>query len=280
MLTLKLLPMKYSRYVKFVYFNGYLPNVNNPNSFNEHINKRILDTDSNKDDIKDSCDKLKNEKKFSKIANLHIVEKFWVGYEVPECLDIDPNTEWVFKPNFSSGKIYFGIGPIGSTERKKLIKLANKWQYVEPLKESGEWPYAYAEKKFIIEKKLKSSTTGLYLNDYKFHVFNGKVKIIQVDIDRFKNHTRNLYDRNGDFINTFWQYPNHKDKSNIMTENILEMIKICEIIGQNLSFMRIDLYFSESKIWFGELSPFPGSGFDKFSTREMDLKFGTYFRAF
>ena len=36
--------------------------------------------------------------------------------------------------------------------------------------------------------------------DYKFYCFKGKVKLIQIDFDRFTNHSRLIFDNNFNFL--------------------------------------------------------------------------------
>ena len=55
-----------------------------------------------------------------------------------------------------------------------------------------EWCYKYSRKAIICEELLEDEN-GQIPADYKFFCFNGKVKYIQVDFDRFTNHSRAFY---------------------------------------------------------------------------------------
>jgi len=44
------------------------------------------------------------------------------------------------------------------------------------------------------------------IKDYKFHCFGGVVKLIQVDIDWFTEHKRNLYTPDWGLIDAYYVY--------------------------------------------------------------------------
>ena len=45
-------------------------------------------------------------------------------------------------------------------------------------------------------------------------------------------------------------------------------------LSKNIPFVRIDFYEVNSKIYFGEMTFFPASGFEKFDPKEWDKKLG------
>ena len=54
------------------------------------------------------------------------------------------------------------------------------------------------------------------------------------------------------------------------------MIEIAEKLSQNMKHVRIDLYYCSNKIYFGEITFFDGSGFDKIEPIEWDYKIGNW----
>ena len=52
------------------------------------------------------------------------------------------------------------------------------------------------------------------------------------------------------------------------------MIQIAEKLAQNIPFVRVDFYEINDKLYFGELTFFPGAGLTKFEPEEFDQKFG------
>ena len=54
------------------------------------------------------------------------------------------------------------------------------------------------------------------------------------------------------------------------------MIELAEKLAQNIPFVRVDFYEIEAQIYFGELTFFPGSGFEAFTPEEWDYKIGSW----
>ena len=108
-------------------------------------------------------------------------------------LDILPN-QFVLKTNHGSGDAVI-------IRNKKAITLAKKIELKRKLKFSLETDYScrYCEMhykdispKIIAEEFIDSR--GSDLVDYKFLCFDGVPYYCWVDMDRFTNHTRNVYD--------------------------------------------------------------------------------------
>ncbi len=57
-------------------------------------------------------------------------------------------------------------------------------------------------------------------------------------------------------------------------ENFNEMLEIAKKLSEDFVFARIDLYNIKGKIYFGEITLSPNSGFDPDITEETDLMFG------
>ena len=54
------------------------------------------------------------------------------------------------------------------------------------------------------------------------------------------------------------------------------MISISRKLSEGIPHVRVDLYSCNNKVYFGELTFFDGSGFDDMSSKEWDLKFGSW----
>ena len=133
-------------------------------------------------------------------------------------------------------------------------------------------------------EKLLISKSGTLPYDYKFHCFNGKVEIIQVDIDRFNEHKRNLYDKDWNLLPFTW-CPWENDnplwengKKLIAPQNINEMISIAEKLSKDFILCRIDLYELDGLCYFGEFTFHHGSGFEKIDPFVWDIKLGEKIR--
>lgn len=143
-----------------------------------------------------------------------------------------------------------------------------------------EKPYLNVPRKILAETYIKPEasaddcqSTDLY--DYKFFCFNGEVNFFKVDFGRFIEHHANYYDIDGNMLNfgeaDFSPLPNYALE---LPENLKEMIKLAEQLSKGEPFLRVDLYNVRGKIYFGELTLYPASGFGKWTPDETDFKIG------
>lgn len=139
-----------------------------------------------------------------------------------------------------------------------------------------EWPYKNITKRIIAEKYMTEADKG-DLKDYKFFCFNGKVKVLKIDFDRFIEHRANYFDRELNLL-PFGEVlcPPNFNKKLERPENFDKMLQIAETISSSIPFVRVDLYNSNGKIYFGEMTFYPASGLGKFDPDEWDIKMGEW----
>ena len=56
------------------------------------------------------------------------------------------------------------------------------------------------------------------------------------------------------------------------------MLELAKILSENIPFVRVDFYECNGKIYFGELTFYPGSGYEEFNPFEWDLKIGNWIK--
>lgn len=132
-----------------------------------------------------------------------------------------------------------------------------------------EWPYKNVKPRIIAEKYMTDGDDSL--KDYKFFCFNGKAKAMFVSKGRFYNY----FDMEFNKLPFEWGVPNFKDTIE-KPERWLEMISLAEKLSKSIPQLRVDFYYVEGKILFGELTFFTGSGFDKFNPSEWDAIMGDW----
>ena len=49
---------------------------------------------------------------------------------------------------------------------------------------------------------------------------------------------------------------------------------MAEILAKDIPFVRIDFYEVQGKVFFGEMTFYPGAGFEEFSKIEYDIELG------
>lgn len=210
----------------------------------------------------------------------HIKEVIGEEYLIPllgvydKAEDININLlpdEFVIQCNHDSGSTNI------INDKKQLDKKMLRF-YNNRLKENfynytRERHYKNITPKIMITELLKEPNRN-DIKDYKIYCFNGKPEYIEVVANRFTNHQCSLFDVNWKKIDTRWTY-DFCDPEPKKPENLAEMLEIAEKLSKEFYFVRVDLYYVNGKIYFGELTFTPASGLEAFEKEEYDLEFGS-----
>lgn len=109
--------------------------------------------------------------------------------------------------------------------------------------------------------------------------FNGKVKCSFVCSDRFNDDGLKVtfFDRDWNVLPFERHYP--KSQTPILKPlNYDKMIAFSEKLSQGIPFVRTDFYEINRKLYFGELTFFPGSGFEEFTPELADKELGGWIK--
>ena len=140
-----------------------------------------------------------------------------------------------------------------------------------------EWAYGGSSKKIIVEELLEdNSNKDKGISDYKFLCFNGKPVYVVYDKDRFSDHKRNFYDVNWNYVKVDSDCPCFEDSVK-KPENYEKMVEIASVLSRDFPAVRVDLYNIEGKIYFGELTFYPWSGYVQYTPDSFDFELGKYF---
>lgn len=256
---------------------GRMPNLKNPRRFTEKIQKYKLVT--NDPEIISCVDKLE-VRKFLKKKGL---EKYLV-----KLIDVFNSTEdigyeklpnkFVMKTTNGSGGLNIYICEDKSKLDRRFIAENLKLKKINKNSAGREWPYYYIEPKIIVEEYLSDhENPNNELNDYKILCYSGKAKYIIVDTNRYTNHTRNIYTAEWEKLNLKSTDVPTSDNDINRPEKLKEMIDLAEKLSEDFPFVRVDLYNVNSKIYFGELTFFPWSGYVQFDPDSIDFLLGKDF---
>lgn len=132
-----------------------------------------------------------------------------------------------------------------------------------------EWGYKHVKPSIMIESFLEEN-----LIDYKFRTFGGKVEFFTAHFGRSGHQSESLVcDRDGTPVGCTLGHRYAGDFS--PPGNLPEMIELAEQLGRDFDFMRVDLYSTDNRIYFGELTPYPGAGCIPFKPGKFDFYFGS-----
>lgn len=205
------------------------------------------------------------------IGEKYLIPLFGV-YDTADKIDFSKLPDsFVLKPNHASGLILF-VKDKRKLDELKCKKMLNKWLKLDYYKLSKSYEYKDIKPRILCEEYLEGSRE-FGLLDYKFFCFNGEPLYIQVDFDRFANHTRAFYDINWNKQPFTTLYP-LSIKELPRPKNFDEMIYVARTLSKDMIFVRIDLYNIEGRIYFGEITFHHGGGFEPVYPKEYDVYLG------
>ena len=260
------------KYIKIKYrleMNKRL-NLENPKTFNEKL--QWLKLNDRKQEYTKMVDKYEAKKYVANIIGKEYIIPTLGIWDKFEDIDFEklPN-QFVLKPTHTSGdvficrdkeKIYY------KTLEKKVHRwLKRKYYYVH-----REWPYKNIKPRIIAEKYMVDES-GTELKDYKFFCFNGKPKLLFVAVDRPQDTKFNFYDLNFNKL-PFMQHYKNFNKNVLKPKGFEYMVDFAKKLSKGIAHVRVDFYDINGKVYFGELTFYHFSGFEKFEPEEWDKKLG------
>ena len=130
-------------------------------------------------------------------------------------------------------------------------------------------------KPVIFITKYLSSGDGL--PDYKFMCFHGQPQFLWIDTGRFTDHRRRVY--NLDFTPAPFTMARYKSTDVEKPEELENMIRYAQILAEDFpDCVRVDFYYAQGQIWFGELTFSSSSGTEVPQPPEWDLRLGEMLR--
>lgn len=172
-------------------------------------------------------------------------------------------------------KVYFGEITFYPTSRFEGFK-PDEWDL-----KLGEWIKLQEGYKLIsddyaiiISDSHNNKKVSRALMDYKFFCFNGEIDSVMVCTGREKGHPDfYFYDMN--WKRLYYQHDYlEKDEEIGRPDSFDEMKAIVKRLSKNYCHIRVDLYDIDGNIYFGEMTFFDNSGFDRDISAETDAMWG------
>jgi hypothetical protein len=154
-------------------------------------------------------------------------------------------TECCIKPTQASSHVILRRN--GEPIDRERIK---RWFSINYYNVGRERNYRHLKPKVIVEPLIFDSTN---VEDFKIFCFNGKPRIIQVDVDRHIRHTRNYFDTEWNELDFSIIYP-RADVTVPRPANLEIMVSIARRLSARFSFVRIDLYSNGRDVLVGEIT--------------------------
>ena len=181
---------------------------------------------------------------------------------------------------YSNGQIYFGemtfydASGFGKIESEGWDEMLGDWIEL-PISAGGGYTVIDGITVFIKFAQRQGQDGSSELTDYKFMCFNGQVKCVFTVTERFSGDGLKVtfFDRDWNPL-PFERHYSKSEKPIPKPYNFEKMIELAEKLSENIPFERVDFYESGGQIYFGEMTFYPGSGFEEFSPEEWDKTLG------
>jgi len=249
---------------------GVLPNLLAPKTFNEKILHRILF--DRRPILTTLQDKYAVREYVRARIGAHVLPEMYWATNDPSTIPFDTlPRKFVVKPTHASGWAELVVDK-ASVNPRALVETCRGWLRQNYYYAEGEWVYKNIEPRIIVEEFIDDGT-GSVPTDYKLFVFDGRVELIAIHVDRFANHRSNVYGRSWNKLDVMFSFPN-TERDVDPPKHLREMIAYAEALGRGLDFVRVDLYDTDEKVYFGEITTTPGGAMDTFHPVEFDRQLG------
>lgn len=255
-------------------------NLENPLTFNEKLQwLKLYDRNPLYTKL---VDKYEVKKYVASIIGEEYVIPTLGVYDKFDDIDFDVlPSKFVIKCTHDSGSVMIckDKSTFDITQAKKYFDKKLNYNYYY---NSREWPYKYVKPRIIIEEYIVrgGEISGQFLppEDYKFFCFNGDAKLSFIVMDRFtKNMTVTFFDRDWRKLPFSRKYKSYDGDISKPKHHDL-MVDLSEKLSKNIPFVRVDFFDVGDRVYFGELTFYPGSGFEPFDPYEYDKILGDYIK--
>lgn len=269
MLT-KVSPVFVSKILYYLRFGKRL-NLKNPKSINEKLMWLKLYED---DSLKVICaDKYLVRDYISRLGYSSILVDLYNVYERADQIEFNQLPEkFIMKCTHGSG---FNITCQNKREfnREHTKTLLKKWMKVDYSLINCEPHYAKIKPRIIVERLLEDSNTQDPI-DYQIHCFHGEPQIIEIIFNRWG------IDKQYILVNRNWDILPYNEASarfkGILKkpEKLQEMLDISRKLSRVFTYVRVDLYYCDYEIYFGELTFTPDACLDIDFINNAEYKMG------
>lgn len=179
---------------------------------------------------------------------------------------------FVLKTNHGSGTNYI-VRNKSQIKYKQVKRMFEDWLDTDYAFNTGFEMHYTDIKPLIIAEQYIEADHG-QLQDYKFLCFDGAPYYCWVDMDRYTNHTRNVYNLNWELQPWNQEHYGTYKEPIPCPEGFDKMIELAKVLCKGFSHVRVDFYNVNGKIYFGEMTFTNGSGLDRIIPESYDRMLG------
>jgi hypothetical protein len=181
----------------------------------------------------------------AEIGDAYNVPTLAVLHSPQEVDDYEFPAECCIKPTQASGQVI--LRTQGEPVDRERIK---SWFGINYYYAGREWNYQRLKPKVIVEPLIFDSNN---IEDFKIFCFNGEPRLIQVDLDRYVDHTRKFFDTDWNEQDFSILYP-RSTAPFARPASLDTMLAVARRLSAPFSFVRIDLYSEGDRVLVGEIT--------------------------
>ena len=208
----------------------------------------------------------------------HILNELYCVYDNPDDIKLIQLPEkFVMKVSNGCGDNLICTDKTNLREDEIIQALKDNISRVD-VNPGREWPYLESKPVIIVERLLEdASHINNSINDYKIFCYDGKPEYVICISDRYSDRCNHLvYDTNWNKVHVVSEGARIEEDAP-RPQNLDEMLQIAAKLSEDFPFARVDLYSLEGKVYFGEITFYPWSGYMEFEPDEFDFVLGEKF---
>ena len=257
---------------QFWWVNGYFPRFVHPRSFSEKLWSRML---HERDPLLTLIsDKLRvREYVAARVGHDYVIPLLWSGCKAEDIPFDSLPRQFVIKTNHGCGYNII-VKDKAQLDQAKVRRQVTEWlgeNFGRDTYLGIAWGYSNIKRSILIESFIEEN--GRVPTDYKCWCFGGRVEFISLHFGRFESHTTLSVDRNFEPGGLSFALPIHGDDYE-RPAHYREIVRVAERLAERFDFIRVDLYSVGNRIYFGELTPYPGGVAARFEPESVDYVLG------
>jgi len=207
-----------------------------------------------------------------KIGKEYVIPCFGVWSSVDEIdWDMLPNS-FVLKCTHDSGGNFI-IKDKVSINKNDLVCQIRKKLSTSYYKFGLEWPYKNIKPRVLAEFLLEDGCEN-ELIDYKWLCFNGEPQVMYItNKGTYGEIYENYYDMDFNPLDINHNFPRRMSEY-IKPQEFQKMKQLASILSKGLSFIRIDFFDVNGKIYFGEYTFYDHAGLRPFTSEKWNIILG------
>ena len=256
---------------RFRHAHGRLPRLLSPQSFTEKVTYRMLF--DRRSLLAQFADKYAVRDYVAARLGEEVLPRLHHVTTDPADLPFDAlPPRFVVKPTHGSNWVR-AVTDAPRLDRAELVATCRAWLAQSYDRVWRERIYRTVVPRIIVEEYIDDGTGDLPI-DYKFFVFDGRVALVQVVSERSTGKKQTLYDPHWRRLPVTKRGLPAADDDLPRPAHLAEMMRVAEILGEGVDFVRVDLYDACGRVLFGEMTATPSAGLDGFDPPSFDAELG------